>query len=508
MRSASRRGCLAAVLAFALVGGLVAVSDPGDVPAAVPKDAIAVDIGGAPIGPPIPAGFLGLSIEYSSSLAYFGPDPTAPNPTFIRLVRELTPDGSPVIRFGGDTTDWTWWPTKGVAKPPGIRYALTPRLLAITRATALTLKAHLILGINLEADSRKIASTEARALLQGLGRAQVAGFELGNEPEVYGSIGWYTNANGIGVPGRPSGYDFDSYVADYAAISSSLPRDVPLLGPASGAPVWRAGLRQFLLANPRLRMITFHAYPLRRCYTPSSSPTYPTIANLVSPAAASGPATSLRAAVVVAHARGLQLRLDEINSVSCRGARGISDAFASALWAVDTLFHLAEVGVDGVNIHTLAGAPYEPFAFTHSGGRWRAQVKPMYYGLLLFTRAAPPGSRLLATSHARRPALRSWATVGPGGTFRIVLINDSPTRRLTLAVRPPHAARVARLERLLAPGLRATGGVTIGGQTFGNLSSTGQLPGALKTATLEPVRQRYLVELGPASAALLTLKTR
>ena len=201
-----------------------------------------------------------------------------------------------MIRIGGDTTDWAWWPTKRVPKPAGVRYVLTPRWLAVTRATALALNARLILGINLEADSGTIAGAEARALLRGLGRGLVAGFELGNEPEVYGTIGWYTNAAGVGVAGRPPSYDLDSYVADYAKISSSLPRNVPLAGPASGAPLWKAGLRAFLLANPRVRTATFHWYPLRRCYTRAGSPTYPTIPNLLSSQAVSGAAKPSRPA--------------------------------------------------------------------------------------------------------------------------------------------------------------------------------------------------------------------
>ena len=112
---------------------------------------------------PIPPGFIGLSIEYPSLLAYSGTNPAAPNPTGIRLVRELNLSGSPVIRFGGDTTDWTWWPTPGVKRPPGIRYALTRRWLSVTRATALALRAHLILGINLEANRATVARAEAAA---------------------------------------------------------------------------------------------------------------------------------------------------------------------------------------------------------------------------------------------------------------------------------------------------------------------------------------------------------
>ena len=42
-----------------------------------------------------------------------------------------------------------------------------------------------------------------------------------------------------------------------------------------------------------------------------------------------------------------------MNAVSCGGVRGVSDTFASALWALDTLFEFSRVGVDGVNFHTV-----------------------------------------------------------------------------------------------------------------------------------------------------------
>ncbi len=168
-----------------------------------------------------------------------------------------------------------------------------------------------------------------------------------------------------------------------------LPLGVPLVGLASGAPAWLTGLNRYLEQSPRVRLATFHRYPLHRCFTSRAAPTYPTISNLLSPVAASGPATSLRSAVAAAHARDVPFRPDELNSVSCGGARGVSDTFTSALWIVDTLFNLAAVGVDGVNIHTFEQAISAPFAFRHSGGHWQAQVKPMYYGLLMFARAAP-----------------------------------------------------------------------------------------------------------------------
>ncbi len=180
----------------------------------IPRTAVRISIGRTPFSRAIPAGFIGFSIEYPSVVAYAGPDPAAPNPLFLRLVRDLTPDQAPVIRVGGDTTDWTWWTTPGVDKPAGIRYTLNRRWIAVARATARALDARLILGINFESDRRAVAATEASALLKGIGRKYIAGFELGNEPEVYGSLGWYTTPGGVGVPGRAPSYELSSFLGD------------------------------------------------------------------------------------------------------------------------------------------------------------------------------------------------------------------------------------------------------------------------------------------------------
>ena len=135
-----------------------------------------------------------------------------------------------------------------------------------------------------------------------------------------------------------------------------------------------ADTAEFLAAEPRVKVVTLHRYPLQTCFVPPSSPEYPTVANLLAPAATTGLADGLAAYVALAHARHLPLRIDEINTDSCGAAPGVSNAFASALWALDTLFEMARVGVDGVNIHTYPGATYQLFTFTHTpaGGarRW------------------------------------------------------------------------------------------------------------------------------------------
>src|SRR5205807_1672862 len=102
----------------------------------------------------------------------------------------------------------------------------------------------------------------------------------------------------------------------------------------------------------------------------------------------------------------------------------------------------------GVNIHTFARAFYEPFAVHDRGGVWIGEVRPMYYGLLMFAWAAPPGSRLLPATYGGPRTLRIWSTRGLGKRLRLVLINDSRRRPATVAVRSPIPASSATGIRL------------------------------------------------------------
>src|SRR4029077_115998 len=158
-----------------------------------------------------------------------------------------------------------------------------------------------------------------------------------------------------------------------------------------------------------------------------------------------------------------RIRLDELNSVACRGKAGVSDTFASALWVTDALLGLARPGLDGGKLHNLPNTAYELFAFSRRGGRWQAQVRPVYYGLELFAQAAPAGARLLALSRRGADAgLSAWATRAPDHRLRVVLINKSQTRRKTVTVRlPAGAPDTASVQRLLAPSVRAGQGVTL-----------------------------------------------
>ena len=86
----------------------------------LPASAATLTVGRGALARPIPAGFLGLSFEFDGLLAYMGEDQNAVNPVLEQLIRDLTPGQRPVLRIGGDSTDWTWWPVPGVPRPPGV----------------------------------------------------------------------------------------------------------------------------------------------------------------------------------------------------------------------------------------------------------------------------------------------------------------------------------------------------------------------------------------------------
>jgi hypothetical protein len=354
------------------------------------------------------------------------------------------------------------------------------------------------------ADSPTLALAEARALEAGIGPQKIEALELGNEPDLYGRKPGYKAGAASPILARPAWYDLASFSDEFARFRRAL-APAPIAGPAFAWLSWMGGLGRFLSAEPGLALVTFHRYPLHGCNYPPSSPAYGSIPHLLSAYASSGLAQPLSSYAAVTHAHGLRFRVDELNSVACGGKGGVSDAFASALWALGTLLDMARAGVDGVNIHTFPGAGYELFSFRQAGGRWQAAVRPEYYGLELFAQAAPAGARLLDTTPAAA-TVRAWATRAPDGTVRVVLINDDLSQSRTVSVAVADSAAVlARVEQLVAPSARATDDVTLGGQSYGTWTSTGKLSGRARRDLLVAAAGRFTVTLPPASAALITL---
>ena len=491
-----RVGCMTILAALT-----VSIAFAGEAQAQPPVVTAAVQ--STPTGQRMGQGFVGVSLETKALHIYTGRNPLAINPVLVQLVRGLAPHQQPVLRIGGDSTDSTWWPMRGVIPPGGITYGLTKGWMRTTRALARDLHAKLILGVNLAADRPSLAAAEGREMVQAIGRRYIDALEIGNEPDLYGVFPWYRDRRDHVVFARPRNYSLSDFIHDYSRWRSALPT-APLVGPSFARLSWLSGENRFLNAqHNKVGTVTAHRYPLRGCVKNPSSPSYASIGNLLADGSSAGLASDVRHYVSIAHARGLAFRVDEMNSASCSGAFGVSDTFASALWVLDTLFNFASVGVDGVNVHTLPRAAYQLFSFRQRKGTWHAFVHPEYYGMLMFAQAFPPGARLLPVSIASGP-IKAWATSAPDGRTRVVLINQSSTADVSVQLQIPNGTSSVSIERLEAPSLSATKDVAYGGQSFGNDTTTGRLAGQPSLDQAAADNGSYSISLPAASAAVVT----
>ncbi len=500
-----RWGTIATCAALALPGVCAAHSE-----------SVRVKVSTTPVTRPIAANFLGLAFEYSSIPSWVGPDPSHPNPALVQLIRNLNPTGRPMIRIGGLSTDHSWWPVTGMAQPKGVTYSLGSRWAASAAALARALNGQLVLGVNLEADSTRVAQTEADEFLSTIGRRYVGALDIGNEPPLYRSMPWYRVRNGVLIPwyddegtevfSRSMSWGPGPFVADYGRILAALPR-VPILGPDTQQASWFAAYGQrFLSPHSRVRTLASHGYGLNNCVKKPQSAAYPSIPHLLSSYALHDLLADLTPYIGLAHADGATYRIDEMGSITCNGKWGVANTMASALWGLGALFSAAQDGVDGVNLHSYTGLSNALFDFSGDTG----SVHPLYYGALMFAHAAPAGSRLVRITTDGPPTLHVWATSGPGATRHVVLLNDSTTDSASVAVgalRGALSTRPAELERLSAPSVSATSGITIGGRSFGSSTTTATLRPAVHDP-LTPHGGAYRVEVPAGSAVTLTFTSR
>jgi hypothetical protein len=199
-----------------------------------------------------------------------------------------------------------------------------------------------------------------------------------------------------------------------------------------------------------------------------------------------------------AHRAGLPFRLTEVNSVTCGGVRGVSDTFATALWAPDTLFELLRAGADGVNVHVKTNAINAAFTFRRSG----LVARPLLYGLTMFRRAlgTDPSLVRLQVRAGRQSHVKVWAVrVAGGGLHVLVIDKGSRAARVALRIAPNGPVTV---QRLLSPSVAASSGVTLAGQS---LNSAGRWVGRRVVSKVMPTPDGYELTVPRYSEALVSM---
>lgn len=456
----------------------------------------------APRGRPrqVPPAFLGVSTEYWT-LPFW--ERQLPELERVLALLHVPGDAPLVLRIGGDSADHSFWmPTRHAG--PEWAFELTPAWLARTRTLLEQTRTRVILDLNLITATPRIAALWAAAARTGLPAHRIIAFEIGNEPDIYSRGDWLSILKGDVDARRdvPITLSVQRYVRDFAAYRAAIARmapDTPVLGPALGNPVVHRDWIARLLGHPHpgLAAVTAHRYPYSECAFPGT-PAYATVRRVLSEAASAGLARGIEPDVAMAHRAGLPFRLTELNSVTCGGRPGVSDTFATALWAPDALLELLRAGVDAVNVHVREYAINAAFVLTHRGLR----AHPLLYGLIMFTRMLGPHAQLVPlTLHARASLhLKAWAVRLRGGVLHVLVIDKgASTARvwLRLPARGP-----AYVQRLLAPAAHARQGVTLDGQS---LDVTGAWRGSATREILSAGPNGYALTVPRLSAAMVTL---
>jgi hypothetical protein len=457
-------------------------------------------------GRPVPRQFLGLSFEAAAlgQLAQY-----ADRGDLVGLLRSLGPG---MLRFGGITADQNVaWTDALTPRPAWASSVIGPAQLRAIGVLARRSGWRVLLTVGVAHYEPTAAAREVAAAHSALG-PNLAAVEIGNEPNAYGSHGLRE------LPWIAQGYEEE--VSSYREAIAALTPGVPIAGPdVSGSGVFAEwGGEEALSQRPAL--LTGHHYPLGCAQTPA-----PSIEALLSGATRGREARSLATYLSVASPTGIPLRIDESNSVSCGGVTGVSDTFASALWATAYITQAMAVGVAGINLqgnptncagYTPLCAP-DPIALAE--GRLRA--RPEWYALLL-TRSLV-GARPLPTTISAEgsPIESSPAESSPTeGTpnlvvasfsesdhsLKVVLVDDEPQGTNPLALRLDVGAGLgaAHILRLTAPAPSATGGVQLAGRT---VAANGSWSAPARTEGVATHSGILALELAPSSAALVTMST-
>jgi hypothetical protein len=441
-------------------------------------------------GKPVPERFLGLSFEAAALRRLAG---YADRGDLVEMLRSLGPG---MLRFGGITADENVaWTDAATPKPAWASSTIDAADLHAIGDIARRSGWKVLLTVGMAHYEPAPAAREVAAAHSALG-PYLAAVEIGNEPDAYGNHGFRA------LPWIAQGYEEE--VSSYREAIDALTPGVPIAGPdVSGSGAFGEwGEEEALSQKPVL--LTGHHYPLGCAQTPA-----PSIEALLSAATRGREAHSLATYLKVAGEYGLPLRVDETNTVSCGGVAGISDTFASALWASAYITQAMAAGAAGINLqgnpancagYTPVCAP-DPAAL--SDGSLRAQ--PEWYALLLTSSLV--GCRPLPTTisaAAGTPNLVAAAFAGPGHSLKVALVDDEPPGASPLALKLNVGAGkgTASVVRLTAPAPSATTAVLLADRA---VATNGSWRAPVRTESAVTHAGIVEVELAPSSVALITV---
>jgi hypothetical protein len=432
---------------------------------------------------PVPLNYTGLSYELAQLT-----DPqffSAANHELVTHFRLLSPHG--VLRIGGNTSEFCWFQADATTPAPTLRvppgklednwmphrlFAIKPEAIDALAGFLQATGWKLIYGLNFGNSTPERAATEAAYVARAVGE-RLEFFQIGNEPDLYQKA-----SNGT----RPPGWGFDDYLREWTGYAEAVAARVP--GARFGGPdvasssdwVTRFGNEVAPEMRTRVTTLTGHYY----AEGPPNDPRVTTERLLGGNPKIVADMAEIEA---VTRAHGLVYRMSEGNSCYRGGKPGMSNAFASALWAGDYMLQLASLGCVGVNLHggrsqfltaglgdhtpgmDVAKTPqamksgfYTPI-FSEPDSPVKAM--PIFYGMLLANQFA--GCELMNLDGKIEGANATAYAARAGSGFKIALFNKDELKAVDVSLRIPAKVRKATAWRLQAPSLDSTEGVTLAG---------------------------------------------
>lgn len=306
-------------------------------------------------GAQMPEDFVGLSYEVQQLVnpQFF----SAANSGLVEQFRALSSHG--VLRLGGNTSEYEYWkPTPSspepthpatrevVGQPKAQYYPVTAEavdsLAGFLKATGWTC----IYGIGMGTNTPERAAAEADYVAKALG-SKLQYFQIGNEVDLFS-----THLR------DPQTWNPKAYLDEWLAMARAITAKVP--GSQFGIPdvaarvEWLPAIADLWASAqnpPKVIRLSHHYY----FGGPATNPEV-NIPNLLKPATMAKVQHTADEATGAANKMGVRVRMTEGNTCYRGGKPGVSDVFASALWAADYSLLLAENNYSGVNLHGGTGS--------------------------------------------------------------------------------------------------------------------------------------------------------
>jgi len=419
--------------------------------------------------------FVGLSYEKDTLRQ---PMFTPGNRALLGLYRLLGPG---VLRIGANAVDRCTW----LGGIPGLA-PIQPEMVDALAAFARQADWQVIYGINLANNTTARAAAEASYAARALGGNLLA-FEIGNEPDLFPHNGH-----------RPRSWSYGDYLTEWRAMARAIAAAAPaarLAGPVAASFSTGYTLPFARDAAGEIGLLTEHYYRADG-RDPGS-----TLDLLLQ----GDPALpeQLRSVSQAVRDNGLPLgwRMGECNSFFNGGAPNISNAHGTALWVMDFMFRCALDGCNGVNLHGGGRGPgYTPIA--DDSGRI-VEVRPVYYGLLLFALSAQGTSAPGLIDGPMRPHFSAYGVLRDDGGVNVLMINKEAATTVNAELQLGQAASALEAFWLTGPDLAATSGQALNGAT---VAADGTWAPKLQ-ASVPVSAETAVIRIPPATAVLLRSRT-